>query len=244
MKVFSILKKSPKQSVVTFLLLCFVFSTRAQSVHIAAGTIMSQYDYLSKDGVRSDYFKRGSGNYFRMGVEFKMLDTLKYLTTTSSKGFYFSNHRTLANILSRVSLETSLDNSQLNAVGDVRGVAFDYQTNFLGLNLGIGYQQPLYKGWALKAQGKIQVSKIIQGNQELLGTYRDLTLDSDFNKLQIALGWDLSLSKQVNPGLISFISFSKSSTVNAEKAGASTLNFQNTLFSIGLKFNTITSPSF
>jgi hypothetical protein len=136
-------------------------------------------------------------------------------------------------------VETSVESNQLNSVGDILGVAFNYQTNYLGLNLGLGYVQPVYKGWSLKATGKVQGMKIIQGNQELLGKYKDLTLDPDFNKLQIALGWEFSLSKQVNPGLVSFISFSKSNTVNAVKAGSSSLNFNNTMFSIGLKFNTI-----
>lgn len=244
MKVFSNLKMYRRESIFLLWFLVSAATASGQSVHIAAGTLMSQYDYLSKDGAKSDYFKKGSGTYFRMGAEFKLLDTLKYLTTTSTKGFYFSSHKGLANILTRMNLEAAVDNSQLNAVGDVRGVAFNYQTNYIGLSAGLGYQQPIFKGWSLKATGKAQGLKIVQGNQELLGSYRDLTQDSDFNKIQLALGWEVSLSKQVNPGLSSFISFSKSSTLNAEKAGTSTLNFHNTLFSIGLKFNTLTSPSF
>lgn len=244
MKVFSILKNYLLVPFFGLVLFLSFFRTSAQSIHIAAGTIMSQYDYIGRDGSKSDYFKRGSGNYFRMGAEFKMLDTLKYLTTTSAKGFYFSNHRFLAGVLSRFSLETSIDNSQLNAVGDIRGVSFDYQTNYLGLNVGLAYNQVIYRGWAIKVQGKVQGLKIIQGNQELLGSYRDLTLDPDFNKFQIALGWDLSLSKQVNPGLAGFISFSKSKTINAPMEGASTLNFQNNLVSIGLRFNTLASIPF
>jgi hypothetical protein len=239
MKKFSILKGKIHGLVILGFFCIVGWHSKAQSIHIAAGTVLSQYDYVSSDGDRFDNFKRGSGTYFRMGAEFKMLDTLALLTSTSPKAFYYSNHRSLANFLSRVNVETSVESNQLNSVGDILGVVFNYQTNYLGLNLGLGYVQPIYKGWSLKATGKVQGMKIIQGNQELLGKYKDLTLDPDFNKLQIALGWEFSLSKQVNPGLVSFISFSKSNTVNAVKAGSSSLNFNNTMFSIGLKFNTI-----
>jgi len=207
-----------------------------QSIHLAAGTVISNYDFVSADGARPEFLKKGSGTYYRMGAEFKMLDTLKYLSSTSSKTFYFRNHKLVSNLLSHATIETAVESSQLNAVGDVLGVLFNYQTNYLGLSTGLSYLQPIYKGWSLKASGKVSGFKIIQGNQELLGSYRDLTLDKDFNKLQIALGWELALSKQVNSGLISFISFSKMNTMNAENAGSTSLNFHNTLFSVGLKF--------
>lgn len=244
MKKFSIFKMRLSGMFLLSSLLLVSYQQHGQSIHIVAGTVMSQYDFISNDGVRSDYLKAGSGTYYRMGAEFKMLDTVRLLSSTSPKAFYFSNHKLLSTVLSRVTLETSVESSQLNAVGDVIGVTFNYQTNYLGLNLGLGYEQPLYKGWSIKGIGKVNALKIIQGNQELQGTYKDLTKDPDFNKLQLALGWEVSLSKQVNSGLISFISFSKLNTINAEKSGASTLNFHNTLFSIGLKFNTVKSPTF
>ncbi len=236
MKKFSILKCKILGWVILGFILFLPGTLTAQSVHLVAGTVMSQYDYVSSDGDRFDNFKKGSGTYYRMGVDFKILDTLTLLTSTSPKAFYYSNHKTLANFLSRLNVETGIETSQLNAVGDILGVAFNYQTNFLGINVGLGYSQSIFKGWSIKGSGKIQGMKIIQGNQELLGTYRDLTLDPDFNKIQTALGWELSLSKQVNPGLVSFVSFSKSNTMNAVKAGASSLNFNNTMFSIGVKF--------
>lgn len=238
MKKFSILKSNIQGWIFLGLLSMLGVTLKAQSIHIAAGTVMSQYDYVSSDGDKFENFKKGSGSYYRMGAEFKMLDTLALITSTSPKAFYYSNHRALANFLSRLNLETSIESTQLNAVGDILGVAFNYQTNFVGLNIGMGYQQPIYKGWSMKATGKVQGMKIVQGNQELLGTYKDLTQDPDFNKVQLALGWEFSLSKQVNPSLLSFISFSKSNTMNAVKAGTSSLNFNNTMFSIGLKFNT------
>ncbi len=238
MKKLSILNGKKLGLLILVVLSLLGLDLTAQSIHIAAGTTMSQYDFTSADGDHFDHMKAGSGSYYRMGAEFKLLDTLSLISSTSPKAFYYANHRSLANFLSRLNFETSLESNQLNAVGDVLGVAFNYQTNFIGLNLGLGYQQPIFKGWSLKATGKIQGMKIVQGNQELLGTYKDLTLDPDFNKFQMALGWEFSLSKQVNPGLVSFISFSKSNTMNAVKAGTSSLNFNNSMFSIGIKFST------
>jgi hypothetical protein len=238
MKKFSILKGKKLGLVILVALSLLGLDLMAQSIHIAAGTTMSQYDFTSADGDHFDQMKAGSGTYYRMGAEFKILDTLSLISSTSPKAFYYANHKSLANFLSRLNLETSIESNQLNAVGDVLGVAFNYQTNFIGLNLGLGYQQSIFKGWSLKAIGKVQGMKIVQGNQELQGVYKDLTKDPDFNKLQLALGWEFSLSKQVNPGLVSFISFSKSNTMNVVSSGNSTLNFHNTMFSIGLKFST------
>jgi len=238
MKKFSI-SNSKKQWIVILCMLAFSWGQlKAQTIHVAAGTVMSQYDFVNSDGVKSDFLKKGSGTYYRMGAEFKLLDTLQMVGSTTSKSFYFSNHRFLASLLTRLQVETSIESSQFNAVGDAIGVAFNYQTNYLGLSTGLSYQQPIIKGWALKATGKVQGIKIVQGNQELQGTYKDLTLDPNFNKFQVALGWELALSKQVNPGLISFVSFSKSNTMNAESAGSTSLNFKNTMFSIGLRFIT------
>ena len=238
MKKFSILRVNYQGWIFLGMLIMYGGALRAQSIHIAAGTVMSQYDYVSSDGEKFDNFKSGSGSYYRMGAEFKLLDTLSLITSTSPKAFFYSNHKMLAKILSRTNFVSSIEMDQLNAVGDVIGVAFNYQTNYLGVSAGLNYMQPLFKGWIIKPTVKVQGLKILQGNQELLGAYKDLTMDSDFNKLQVALGWEVSLSKQINSGLQSFISFSKLNTMNSLKAGSSSLNFHNTIFSIGLLFTT------
>jgi len=216
----------------------------AQSIQINAGSVISNYQFVSDDGVKADYLKAGAGNYYAISSDFQLLDTTKFLSSTSQKSFYYSKHRSLATFLSRTDWSLGIESLQLNAVGDVYNQAFNYQTSYLGLNTGLKYQQPLGGGWYFGIGGKFSGLKILQGNQELLGTYRDLTKDENFNSIKLGLGWEISFGKKVSPSLNSFISFSKINTIAPVKSGVSTLNFNNSMFSIGLKFNVTKSQTF
>lgn len=216
----------------------------AQSIQINAGSVISKYQYVSTDEVSTDYFKSGIGNYYSIISEFKLLDTTDFLTSTSSKAFYYSKHRAWATFLSRTNFVLGLESLGLNAGGDVEDQTFSYQTSYLGLVSGLNYQQPLFNGWYLKAGFKSSAYKILSGSAELPNKYVDLTQDQDFNKIKLSIGWDLSFGKMLSKNLESFISFSKVNTLVPKSSGASSLNFTNTMFSIGMKFIVTKSHTF
>ncbi len=212
-----------------------VIEVNAQTYNLSVGTNVSTYLYKNSEGATIDFLKRGSGSHFKLGSEFQLLDTTNNQGATSRMAIFFSQRQWLARPLTRIKFDVQVETNQINAVGDQQGIAFSYQTNFVGMSGGFGYHSPTYKNWSALLKGRFAVHKLIQGNQALGNAFLDLTKDDQFSRLQFFAGLEAQLQKKLNDRLYAFLSYQQMSTMHPEISGKPTLNFQTSTISFGIK---------
>lgn len=222
-------------ALIGMLIFSVFLSSRAQSYSLSLGSNFSQFNYLNSDGIPIDFMKRGSGTHFQMGVDYRLLDTTKFSTQSTNRAIYFGQHKKLATLLSVLKFDISLESNQYNAVGDVQNIDFNYQTNYVGLSSGFGFQIPILAGFSLSAQGRISGQKIVQGNQQISTKYYDLTIDPQFSPIQVMLGYSVEIHKKIGEKLGAFIAYQQMRTNHSANPGSTTLNFQPSSISFGIK---------
>ncbi len=225
-------------------LLVFQFCLLSLSVfaqsswHIGVGSSITRYDFVSSKGVPFDFLKRGSGSVYQVGYSNLLLDTISLSGQTSPKALFFLRNPKLAKVLSLFTYEGNVLLNQLNAVGDVQNIGFDYQTNYVGIQGVFGPSFRVKKGWSVGLSGNISLQKILQGNQHVNFSYVDLTQDPSFNTLQFFMGYGLKLQKQINPQIGFFVNYQTSETQKSIVSGQSNLNFKNENFQLGIRIST------
>lgn len=210
-------------------------SSKAQNYSLSIGSNFSQFNFLNSDGIPIDFMKRGSGTHFQIGADYRLLDTTKFSTQSTDQAIYFGQHKRLATLMSVLKFNISMESNQYNAVGDVQNIDFNYQTNFVGLSLGFGFQIPLRAGFSLAVQGRISGQKIVQGNQQISTKYYDLTTNPQFSPIQVMLGYMVELQKKIGEKLGAFVTYQQMRTNHPANLGSTTLNFQPSSISFGIK---------
>lgn len=222
-------------ALIVMLIFSALISSRAQTYSLSVGSNFSQFNYSNSEGNPIDFMKKGSGTHFQIGSEYRLLDTTKFSTQSSDRAIYFVQHKRLASLLSVLKFDFSLESNQYNAVGDIQNIDFNYQTNFIGISGGFGFQIPILAGFSLSAQGRISGQKIVQGNQQISTKYYDLTIDPQFSPIQVMLGYTVEVQKKIGEKLGAFIAYQQMRTYHSANPGATTLNFQPTSISFGIK---------
>ncbi|MEK6547837.1 MAG: hypothetical protein AABZ56_05935 [Bacteroidota bacterium] len=236
MKISLLFIKAIVLVLILLVLICGVLNDlRAQTYQLEMGTNVTSFQFRNSEGTDIDFLKNGSGSSFKLGVEYKLIDTTKDISSSSRKFIYFSQKPRIASLLSMFHIDFQVEANQLNAVGDNQSIPFSYQTNFVGLSGGLGFNSPQIKQWSLNLQSKISGHKIIQGNQEVGNQFIDLTHDSQFSPIQLFAGLGIQLQKKVNENLVLFLNFQRMQTFHREALGKPTLNFLNNTISIGIK---------
>ena len=209
---------------------------QAQSYKIELGSSITAFRYTQANGQKADYLKPTSGSHFGISISQAILDTSKNLANTSKRSIYFSQHPTLAKILSAFHYDLGINYLQMNAVGNLQKIPFTYQTDFLGTQTGFGVLIPNKYGISISGLGQLALFKMINGNQLISNQYFPLGDHPQFNTLQLFTGYRGEISKKINDKTSLFIAYQKGQTTHPNKSGESTLNFAPTSFLIGLKF--------
>lgn len=147
-------------------------------------------------------------------------------------------HNILAKSLHVFKYELGVCMNQFNAVGDTQGNTFSYETNFTGINLGVGPEIPLPFGTSLSLQGRLSILKLINGTQMINGQYFALENVEMFKSMKMLLGFSAELIKKVNNGVWGFVSFNQMRTFSSNKIGGQTLQINPTIVSLGIKIKT------
>ncbi len=222
--------------IIFFALVCGIIGDiKAQTYNLSVGTNVSTYQFINSDGQAIDFLKRGSGSHFKIGAEFRMLDTTGNYSSSSKKAIYFTQHTGFAKLLSLIHANVHVESNQINAVGDNQNIAFSYQTNYVGLSGGLGISTPSFKNWTLSVQGRVAGHKLIQGNQALGSRYIDLSSDSQFADIQLFAGYSGQLQKKLNDRLFAFLDYQDMRTLHNQQTGKPTLNFLTGTISFGIK---------
>ena len=211
--------------------------SQAQNYKIQLGSSITGFRYTQANGVKANYLKPSSGSHFGFNFSQAILDTSKNLANTSKRSIYFSQHPTLAKILSTFQYDLGINYLQMNAVGDLQKIHFAYYADFIGTQAGFGIEIPFKLGISISGTGQLAIFKMINGNQLISNQYFPLADNPQFNTLQFFMGYRGEICKKMNDKTSVFIAYQKGQTTRADKFGEATLNFAPTSFLIGLKFS-------
>jgi hypothetical protein len=198
------------RSIFTLLFALFFVSTlSAQTWNFEAGNNITRYVFTNSAGNNPDFLKSSSGLHLALSRENKL-----------SKVFVY---------------DLGLAYNQYNNVGDVQNIPFSYQADFMGLTGGIGPSYTGLHGLTVAAKVSAAAQFLTHGTQFLQNHYVDLASDDQFSGLKLAVGFTLSITKQVNDQVSVYTSFQH---LDTNTFGTSTLNFIPSTFSFGLKIAT------
>lgn len=206
---------------------------------IGIGNNLTEYKFVSSQGLKANYFKMGAGSSAFISSEKSFLDTTKFLGGTDRQSIYFQNNKTFAKLLSKITYEIGLSYNQYNATGDVQSYGFRYQTNYLGFLGGLGTYFEMGQGFSMGVKAKLYAQQLLQGTQELNGHFLDVREDVDFNKPLLFAGYSIELNKQVRSGIMIFVQGDHNKTFKSEVINAKTLNFSTYNLAFGIKFRPI-----
>jgi hypothetical protein len=209
----------------------------AQQFKLTHGMAITQFKYQNEQGQNFQGLKSGSGLAFALAFhKASLVDSTKYRTEQTPLAITLGQKPTIAKLLSMVNYDLGLQFIQLNAVGDIQNNAFSYQTDYLGILGKLGFRISLPAKFSINLQGIASVNKIVHGNQLIMNRYVDLTEDAHFSQVKIMGGYGAELEKRFSDKLAGFFSYEQTQTLNSNPVGQSTLKFNPTTFSLGIRF--------
>jgi hypothetical protein len=198
------------KSIFTLLFVLFITSSlSAQTWNFEVGNNITRYVFTNSSGNNPDFLKSSSGLHLSLSRENKL-----------SKAFVY---------------DMGLVYNQYNSVGDVQNIPFSYQADFMGLTGGIGPSYTGLHGLTVSAKASAAAQLLTNGTQFLQNQYVDLAGDEQFSGLKLAVGFTLSITKQVNDQIAVYTSFQH---LDTNTFGTSTLNFIPSTLNFGLKIAT------
>lgn len=178
----------------------------SQSFKMSVGANITSYVFTNSAGINPSFIRPASGLSLNLSRE-------AHLT----KNFIW---------------DAGIAYNQFNAVGDVQNIPFNYSTDFIGFNAGVGPKIKLGNGLNLIPKGNVSIAKMINGNQFLQNHYVDLSTDEQFNSLKTLLGYSFELNKVVNSNMNVFLKYQH---LDSYSFGSSTLNFIPSTLCIGIE---------
>ncbi len=232
------INNSTNQALARLIVLVFICSAaHAQQFKLNQGIALTQFNYQNDQGQSFQGLKRGSGLAFQLSYhKASLVDSSKYKLEQSPFAIYLGQNPKIARLLSMINYDLGIQFNQLNAVGDIQNTAFNYQTDYIGLQGKLGLRIQLPFACSINLQGIASVNKIVHGNQLLLNRYVDLTDDPQFSQVKLMAGYGAELERQFSGKLAGFMAYQQSQTLNSNPIGLSTLNFTPSVFSIGIRF--------
>ncbi len=220
-----------------FFFFFLTFTAQAQQFKLNQGIALTQFSYQNDQGQSIQGLKRGSGLAFQLSYhKASLVDSAQYKLEQSPLSIYLGQNPKIAKLLNLLNYDVGVQFTQLNAVGDIQNIAFNYQTDYLGLQGKLGLRIPLPFASSINLQGIVSVNKIVHGNQLLMNHYVDLTEDPQFSQIKLMGGYGAEFEKRFSGKLVGFVGYQQSQTLNSNPVGLSILTLQPSVFSIGIRF--------
>ena len=201
------------------------------------GSTLSRFDYTLANGSKADYLIPAAGLSFGIHGIQTLLDTSTISASSGKKSIYFNQHPLLRKIVSALHYEIGFEYLQMNALGNQQKISFSYQTDFIGLQAGIGAKIPIFKGFTFSGNLIVQGQKMIQGNQLIANQYYNLQENEQFRGIKVLLGYRAEILKKLNEKISLFGAFQESQTYHSAELGTSYLNFCPRQILIGLRLS-------
>ena len=201
------------------------------------GSTLSRFDYTLANGTKADFLIPAAGLSFGIHGIQSLLDTNTISASSGKKSIYFNQHPLIRKIVSALRYELGFEYLQMNALGNQQKISFAYQTDFIGLQGGLGANISMGRGFSLAGNLVMQGQKMIQGNQLIANQYYDLKENEQFNGIQLLMGYKAEILKNLTDKISLFAAFQESKTYHSAELGKSSLNFCPSQILIGLRLS-------
>ncbi len=209
----------------------------AQRYGIGLGTNITTFNYTNDQGILLDFLKPSAGQSLNLIYEKAIIDTSNFIGKSSPISVYLNRRNTIKKVFSSFYLLFGLIYNQYNSVGDFRGTTFNYQTDFVGFQFGLGPEIDISEKFKLSLKLLGSCQKLINGNQLVNNQYLPLNQNPQFSTLQIFGGFQLALIRQISNQISLSVVYQSTQTFHAIKKSESVLNFApiNFQFTLGIK---------
>lgn len=208
----------------------------SQNWSLNLGTNLTRFDFKNSAGQTVDGIKVGSGSSYSLHYTRKFVDTTALLLRVSPKAIFFTQHPSLAKLLSKFYFGGGLQFNQFNAVGDAVNIAYSYQTDYVGINGTFQFHQPIYKNLGIHAGMGLQLNHLIHGNQRVNNQYLDLRQDQQFNGPHAMGSIQLGLEQKISNGIYLTLTYQQSSSISPIESNKTNLAFKPSTMLIGITY--------
>jgi len=206
----------------------------AQKFSFAVGRNLSEYHLVNTGGQLVDYLKPSSGMFMQGGIQKSFLDTLSLQVANPERAVKFTRKPVLSKLLSMLTYSAAIQWQQLNAIGDVQQIPLKYETDYAGLEIGLGARFHLFKLFDLGIKGALSANKLVYGSQLTGNTYYLLKDNPQFDDLKLMKGFQIDVQTKINSSTDFLMAYRMQSTISPSESNTGKLDFSTQSFSIGL----------
>lgn len=210
--------------------------SNAQKFGFSLGRAISDYHLINNSGQTVDYLKPGTGMVLKAGLQKSFLDTLSLQMSSSEKALKYSQKPVLSKILSLLTYSAGMQLQQINAIGEVQQILLNYQTDYIGLELGLGVKIPVKKLFTLQAKGTLSANKLLYGSQQSGNNFFLLKGNPQFDDLKLMKGFQIEVATRINSTTDFVFGYSASSTVSPTLASTGKLDLSTQSYLLGFNF--------
>ncbi|RVU25989.1 hypothetical protein EOJ36_06125 [Sandaracinomonas limnophila] len=208
----------------------------AQNFQFSLGRNQTDYHLVNTNGQPVDYLKPSNGMHLKAGYHKLFLDTLALQLSSPEKALQYSQRPILAKLLSVLSYSISAQMMQLNAIGDVQQIPLRYETDYAGVEVGIGAKLKIKKLVGIRVQGVISGNKLLYGSQLAGNNYYLLKGNEQFDGIKFLKGFQVDISTQINPSTEFVFGYGQYSSLNSSSANTGNFDLTTQTISMGLTF--------
>lgn len=201
--------------------LCCTLNLSAQSWSFQTGLNSSQFRYYNPKYGTEKTFQPDAGLHVSISHENKMVDTLK---TNSA-------------FLRKLTYQWGISLNQFNAIGEDQNIPFSYSTTYAKLQLGVGSDSKLGKGYSIHYGSLLHSNKLIIGNQKIGANVYNLKGNRQFERVLFQLGYEFKLVKQLNLQTSLFLAYSDSWQLNTIQKEGTQFAINPTSFGFGIQYS-------
>lgn len=212
---------------------------QAQKFHLGTGLNVTDYSLVNTNNQLVDYLKPGSGYQIKAGFYKPFLDTLSLQLSSPETALKYTQRPVLSKLLSIITYSAALQLNQFNAIGDIQQIPLKYETNYAGLEIGLGAKLYLKKKIGLYLKGILSANKLIYGSQMTGNKFYLLKGNDQFDGLKFMKGFQVDLSSKINSTTDFFIAYSRYSSLSSSEANTGRLDLSTESFTLGLAFQII-----
>lgn len=205
----------------------------AQNFQFSVGRNLSEYHLINSNGQEVDYLKPGSGMHVKAAYTKAFLDTLAIQISDPEKALKYTQSPLLSKVLSVLNYSIALQMLQVNAIGDIQQIPLKYETDYVGVECGLGAKFNLLKNLAFQVKGLISANKMIYGSQMTGNNFYLLKGNSQFDGIKLFKGIQFDIRTQINPNTEFVLGYGNFSTLSPAESSTGKLDFSTQLFSLG-----------
>ncbi len=200
-----------KKIFLLIIMICSIDSMFSQEVYFYTGKNFTTYDYKASSGASSPNLKSATGSFYELGIS-----------------------NPFANEQFSYSLAVALN--EYNCVGGNSANSYSWNTEYLGVQGGLSYSILPRSNFDILPKFGLNMATLISGQQNIDGTYYDLTKEKEFSGLVLTPSLGVQLKYNLSDyGFIS-LGYSYCKGLNINNSTDQKLSFSTNQLQFGIHY--------